>query len=490
MSEYQPTIGLEIHSILKTRTKMFCDSINDPEEKEPNKNVCPVCLGHPGTLPVINRQAVEHVIRVGLALGGKINPVAKFDRKNYFYPDLPKGYQISQYDQPIVLGGELLGVRVRRVHLEEDAGRLVHESGSMDHGSNDLGSKIQGSSLVDYNRAGVPLMELVTEPDLRSAEQVAEFARELQRILRYLGVSEADMEKGQMRIEANVSLNMGPKVELKNINSFRAVGGAIAYELARQEEVLRSGGKVVHETRGWNDAKQETYSQRSKEEAHDYRYFPDPDLPPFETKSFDIEGLRAGLPEMPAQKRARFASEFGLNEAQSAFLADSKELSDFFESAVSELGAEKEPHIQGEKKPAHLVYNYLTSDLLGYLAEKEQTLKETKITPENLADLVALISEGKIMSRQAKDILRKTAETGEDPREILEMEDLGMVSDESEIAKAVSEVVNENPKAVEDYRKGKEASIQFLVGQAMKKLKGRGNPDQLREILTNSLGKA
>ncbi len=485
--KYQPTIGLEIHSILKTRTKMFCDSVNDPEEKEPNKNTCPICLGHPGCLPTINRDAVQAVIRVGLALGGKINPISKFDRKNYFYPDLPKGYQISQYDQPLVLGGELMGVRLRRIHLEEDAGRLIHESGNMDHESKGPGSKIQGSSLVDFNRAGVPLMELVTEPDFRSAEQVTEFARELQRILRYLGVSEADMEKGQLRIEANVSLNMGPKVELKNINSFRAVNGAIAYELKRQKEVLESGGQVAHETRGWDDIKQTSYSQRSKEEAHDYRYFPEPDLPPFETAGFDIEVLRAGLPEMPRAKEARFAREFGLSGTQAAILVDDKPLADFFEAAVSELASETEPHAASEKKPAQLIYNYLTSDLLGYLSEKGETLAETKMTPENLADLVAMIVAGKIMSRQAKDILRRSAETGEDPETILESEGLSTISDQGELVTAIAEVIAENPKAVEDYKKGKEASMQFLVGQAMKKLKGRSDPAQLRNLLTNVL---
>lgn len=494
MSDYQPTIGLEVHSILKTRTKMFCDSVNDPEEREPNKNVCPVCLGHPGTLPTINKKAVEQVLRVGLALGSKINPVTKFDRKNYFYPDLPKGYQISQYDQPLVLGGELNGVRIRRVHLEEDAGRLIHESRSMNHESEESDSrfKTQDSSLVDFNRAGVPLMELVTEPDLCSAEQVVEFARDLQRILRYLGASEADMEKGQMRIEANVSLNMGPPVELKNINSFKAVGAAIAYEIERQKEVLERGEKVAHETRGWDEAKQTTFSQRTKEEAHDYRYFPEPDLPPFETKLFDIEGLRAGLPELPRVKQARFEKEFELSSSQAMLLVDDKHLADFFEAAVSELGADK-PALRslgegGEKKPAHLLFNYLTSDLTGLLAEKGEMLKESKITPENLADLVIMIVEGGIMSRQAKDILRKMAETGEDPRAILRTENLETVKDEGEIAGVIQEVIRENSKAVEDYKKGKAASVQFLVGQAMKKLRGRGNPESLREAFKKFLG--
>ena len=298
--DYKPTIGLEIHAELKTRTKMFCDSLNDPDEKHPNVNVCPVCLGHPGTLPAANKQAIEHVIKVGLALGGKINPVSKFDRKNYFYPDLPKGYQISQYDEPLVLGGDLLGVRIRRIHLEEDTGRLLHES------SPSAGSG-RPASLVDFNRAGVPLMELVTEPDIKSANEAINFSKELQLIFRYLGVSEANMEKGELRVEANVSLNKGTKVELKNINSFAAVRGAIAYELKRQSEVLESGGKVEQETRGWDDGKKKTVSQRTKEEAHDYRYFPEPDLPPFETNVFGIENLKISIPELPKEKRTRLA---------------------------------------------------------------------------------------------------------------------------------------------------------------------------------------
>ncbi len=295
MGDYQATIGLEVHAELKTRTKMFCDSLNDPDEKHPNVNVCPVCLAHPGTLPVANRRAIEHMIRVGLALDGTINAVTKFDRKNYFYPDLPKGYQISQYDQPLVSGGALRNIRITRVHLEEDTATLAHTD---------------GASLVDFNRSGVPLMELVTEPDFRSADEVVDFARELQLILRYLGVSDANMEKGQMRIEANVSLNMGTKVELKNINSFKAVHDAVAYELQRQEGAIKAGEKIHQETRGWDEAGQKTFSQRSKEEAHDYRYFPEPDLPSFETKEFGIDRLRDELPELPAQKRKRFMEEY------------------------------------------------------------------------------------------------------------------------------------------------------------------------------------
>jgi aspartyl-tRNA(Asn)/glutamyl-tRNA(Gln) amidotransferase subunit B len=518
--DYQPTIGLEVHVELKTKTKMFCDCPNDPAEKHPNHNVCPVCLGHPGTLPVINKEAVKSVIRVGLALGGKINPITKFDRKNYFYPDLPKGYQISQYDQPIVLGGKLQGVRLRRVHLEEDTGTLIHETRE----------GRQRGSLVDFNRAGIPLMELVTEPDITSAEQAVKFSKELQLILRYLGVSEAEMEKGQMRIEANVSLQdprwkynegfglrseewlysgdpeagdrppLNAKVEIKNINSFKAVSAAIAYELARQKEILEKGGTIKHETRGWEEAKQETVSQRSKEEAHDYRYFPEPDLPPIETSVFNIEELRASLPELPAQKLARFQREFNLSEKQAALLIEDNPLADFFEEAVSELATRDElTTSQVAKSSEELLFNYLTSDLRGLMNEAGIGFNELssgggpalggKINPEQLAHLVDLIADGKIMSRQAKDILRKMFETGEDPENILLAEGLHTVSGEAELQKIVEEVLAENPQAVADYKKGKAASLQFLIGKAMKKLKGRGNPETLRTLLEKRLAR-
>ncbi len=497
--DYKPTIGLEVHAELKTKTKMFCDCPNDPMEHHPNHNVCPVCLGHPGTLPVINKEAVKSVIRVGLALGGKINPITKFDRKNYFYPDLPKGYQISQYDQPIVLGGELQGVRLRRVHLEEDTGTLIHESWNMNHETQKKDSrfKIQGSSLVDFNRAGIPLMELVTEPDITSAEQAVKFSKELQLILRYLGVSDADMEKGQMRIEANVSLGemrngkleMGTKVEIKNINSFKAVGAAIAYEIERQKEVLEKEETVKHETRGWDDAKQKTFSQRSKEEAHDYRYFPEPDLPPFEpAEVFDIEELKTSLPELPAQKLERFQGEFGLSEKQAILLIEKKNLAEFFEQAVSELATRDELSTsQVDRNSQELLFNYLTSDLLGLMNEAAVGFEESKINPERLAHLVDLIADGKIMSRQAKDILRKMFETGEDPENILTTEGLHTVSEEGELEKVATEVLAENPQAVADYKKGKAQSSQFLIGKAMGKLKGRGNPEVLRIIFEKRL---
>ncbi len=468
---HKPTIGLEIHAELTTRTKMFCDSLNDPEEKHPNVNVCPVCLGHPGTLPVPNREAIEHVIKAGLALGGAVSATTKFDRKNYFYPDLPKGYQISQYDQPLIAGGALNGVRIRRIHLEEDTGTLMHEG---------------GASLIDYNRSGVPLMELVTEPDLTSADDVANFARELQLILRYLGVSAANMEKGEMRIEANVSLNMGTKVELKNINSFRAVHDAVEYELARQEEVLARGGTIAPETRGWDEAKRATVAQRSKEEAHDYRYFPEPDIPPFETAAFEPESLRAALPEMPAAKRARLVNEFGLAPAQADMLAAEPALANFFEEAVSELREMAADEAASSSAIATL-YNYLTSDLRGLMNQEGIGFAELKVNPEHLAHLAALIDEKSITTRQAKDVLAKMFATGADPEEIVKTENVGVVSDMGEVEAVVLAIIAENRAAVSDYKKGKTASLQFLIGKAMAKLKGRAQPDMLREIFTRNL---
>ena len=464
----QPTIGLEIHVELKTKTKMFCDSPNDPDEKHPNHNVCPICLGQPGTLPVINKKAVESVIQAGLAMGGTINKLAKFDRKNYFYPDLPKAYQISEFDEPIVTGGMLKGVRIRRIHLEEDTGRLIHDESS-------------DSSLVDYNRAGVPLMELVTEPDIHTAEDAIAFARELQLILRYLGISSADMEKGEMRIEANISLNMGTKAEVKNINSFRAVEGAIAYELKRQEKVLVAGEKVNHETRGWNEAEKKTVSQRSKEEAHDYRYFPEPDLPPFETTALDLEKLKVDLPELPQEKRERFKKEFELEDSKIEIFVSDRSLAEFFEEAVSELRA------LDSSASINTLVNYLLSDLVGLMNLNGVKFGEGKIDPEHLAHLIFLIGEGTIGSRQAKDVLKRMFETGLDPEAIIKEEGLETVSDSGELNQVIEKIISENAKAVEDYKKGKLPSLQFLIGKAMAELRGRANPDTLFELFIEKL---
>ncbi len=508
-SRYQPTIGLEIHAELKTRTKMFCDSLNDPEETRPNVNVCPVCLAHPGCLPTMNREAVEDVIKVGLALHGDIAPFTKFDRKNYFYPDLPKGYQISQYDQPLVAGGNLQGIRITRVHLEEDTGTLIHRienpaSASPSRNASDergkatagtRGSRIEEATLVDFNRAGVPLMELVTEPDIRDAETAVRFAKELQMILRYLGVSDANMEKGQMRVEVNISVApadgpLGTKVEVKNIASFKAVEGAILYETKRQIEALEKGEKLVQETRGWDDAKRVTVSQRSKENANDYRYFPEPDLPPFETAVFDLPRLKASLPELPAARRIRFASEYGLADAQAELLVEDKRMADYYEAAASELAErEEEEHEDkaGRKKAKLLLFNYLTTDLRGIMLARGATFAGLKVTPENLAELVDMIADGKIASRQAKDILGIMVARGGDPEDIMREEKLETVSDSGELDAAIQEVIAENAKAVADYKAGKEASMQFLVGQAMRKLRGRGEPNARRELFIRHL---
>lgn len=451
---------------------MFCDSLNDPDEKHPNVNVCPVCLGHPGALPTINKLAVQHVIKVGLALEGKPNAQTKFDRKNYFYPDLPKAYQISQSGQPLMLGGTLKGIQINHIHLEEDAGKLIHDDAS-------------GETLVDYNRASVPLMELVTEPDIHSAEDAVAFMKELQLVLRYLGASDADLERGQMRADANISISandkLGTRAEVKNLNSFNAVFQAINYEIKRQTEILEKGEAVHQETRGWDDAKQKTVSQRSKEEAQDYRYFPEPDLPPFETSVFDIEKLRLSLPELPEQKRIRFAKEYGLDAKQADILVGEPPLANFFEEAVSELKEQLPDASQAT------LYNYLTSDLRGLMNQSGTRFADLKIEPEHLAHLAALIEEKKVTSRQAKDILAKMFGTGADPTEIMQNENIGISSDMGEIEVVVIAVIAENKAAVDDYRKGKTASMQFLIGKAMAQLKGRARPEMLKELLERNL---
>lgn len=479
--EYTPTIGLEVHAELATRTKMFCDSLNDPDEKHPNVNVCPVCLGHPGALPTINKQAVEHVIRVGLALGGVPNEQTKFDRKNYFYPDLPKAYQISQSGQPLIVGGTLRSIKINHIHLEEDAGKLIHDDAS-------------GDTLVDYNRGGVPLMELVTEPDIHTAEDAVAFMKELQLVLRYLGASDADLERGQMRADANISVSatpgkLGTRAEVKNLNSFNSVAQAIAYEIKRQTELLERGETVKQETRGWDDVHQKTTSQRSKEEAQDYRYFPEPDLPPFETSVFDIETMRDELPELPAAKRVRFASEYGLDAKQADIFVGEPALANFFEEAVSELKEQPdEAGAGGERAGVATLYNYLTSDLRGLMNAAGTTFAQLKIQPEHLAHLAALLETKKLTSRQAKDILARMFETGADPTEVVKSENIGVSEDSGEIEAVVAAVIAENKVAVDAYRGGKTASLQFLIGQAMRTLKGRARPEMLKEIFEKQLG--
>ncbi len=470
---YIPTIGLEIHVELKTHTKMFCGCKNDPYETRPNTNVCPICLAHPGVLPTMNEEAIKSVVKVGYALESKIADHSHFDRKSYFYPDLPKGYQISQYEEPLVEGGMLKGVRITRVHLEEDTGTLGHDK--------------EGMSLVDYNRAGVPLMELVTEPDIHTPEEAVAFGKALQRILRYLGVSDANMEQGQMRVEANISVRkeegegFGTKVEVKNLNSFRAVEGAIRYELKRQEEALERGEKVVQETRGWDEKKQITISQRSKESAHDYRYFPEPDLPPLDLTKWNREEIKNLLPELPEAKYHRFINEFGCTPAQAEILTEDKSVADYFENAVSEFQEKK------ENASCSTLINYYLNDLLGLLKEKKITISESKITPEHFAHFVALIDEGKLLSRLAKDLLKQMADTGEDPETLLEQSGVQVIGDENTLKLIVEEIIGVHPKVVEDYKKGKTSALQFLVGQGMAKTKGQADPSVLRALFEKLL---
>ncbi len=473
---YIPTIGLEIHAELKTKTKMFCSCKNDPDEKKPNTNVCPVCLGHPGTLPVINKSAVELMIKIGLALRGKITSHSQFDRKSYFYPDLPKGYQISQYEHPIVQEGFLRDVRITRVHLEEDAGRLVH-SGAASYG-------LQAASLVDFNRAGLPLMELVTEPDIHNADEAVSFAKSLQEILRYLDASDANMEKGQMRIEANVSIakeetKLGTKVEVKNINSFKAVHDAIRYEIERQSGLLDEGKKIIQETRGWDDVKNTTVSQRAKEEANDYRYFPDPDLPPLDLSVFEIKKIKGELPELPDEKRYRFIEEYALSKDLIEILVSEREFADYFEEAASELRG------RTTKPDYRLLANYITSDLRGLINAENGMLKKTP--PEHLAHLVFLIQEGKLTSRLAKDLLAKMSETGDDPENLMKSEGMEALSDEGELRKIIEEVIIKNEKSAADYKKGKQNALQFLIGQVMAKTKGKAEPGLTKTILEKLL---
>ncbi len=469
---------------------MFCSCLNDPLETNPNKNVCPICLAHPGVLPTINKSAIEGVLKLGIALNGETLPHSRFDRKSYFYPDLPKGYQISQYELPLVEGGELLGISIRRIHLEEDTAKLLHDG---EH------------SLVDFNRAGVPLIELVTEPVIESAEGALEFAKEVQLILRYLDISDADMEKGQMRVEANVSIrpnierietnekrivlkdegSLGTKVELKNINSFRAVKNALAYEIDRQRELLEKGEKVIQETRGWNEAKGVTVSQRGKEEAHDYRYLPEPDLPPMEfmtSEVVNLEELRLALPELPQAKRERFKGEFSLPEKQIDVLVGDRYLAEYFEEAVSELATFDE-----ERTGIKLLVNYLTSDLVGLINETGANIREIKATPANFAELVNLVRKGEVSSRIAKDVLREMTTTGLNPTDIIKEKELTQISDEAGIRELAEEVIAENEDAVASYKKGKANALQFLAGQVMAKAKGRANPQIAQAILKRIL---
>lgn len=468
--EFEPVIGLEIHVQMDTKTKMFCSC---PVEfgAEPNSNVCPVCLGLPGSLPVINRRAVEFAIRAGLALNCQINTKSIFARKNYFYPDLPKGYQISQYEEPIAVNGwlEVGGkrIRIRRLHIEEDAGKNIHE-----------GSK----TLVDLNRAGTPLMEIVTEPDIDSPQLAREFLEKLRNIMRYTGVSRADMEKGQLRCDINLSIRpkgskeFGTRVEIKNVNSFRFVQKAIEAEMERQIKLVLSGQKVVQETRTFDPSTGLTHPMRSKEEAEDYRYFPDPDLLPLVVPVEWIEEIKRTMPELPEERFQRFVKDYSLDEYSARVLTDNKELGDFFEDALK--------HYNKEPK---LVANWLLNDLLGNLSEVGKDIEDSPVSPKGLAELVRLIKEGVLSSKLAKEVLKEMVATGKDPNEVVEEKGLKQVSDEGQIRAFIEEVLKENPKEVERYRSGEEKVFGFLVGQVMKKAKGKANPQVVNKLLREML---
>jgi aspartyl-tRNA(Asn)/glutamyl-tRNA(Gln) amidotransferase subunit B len=488
MPKYKATIGMEVHVELKTASKMFCGCKNGMGlEHEPNINICPVCTGQPGTLPVPNRKAVEFVQMMGVALGCELAKSSKFDRKNYFYPDLPKGYQISQYDQPFCGRGSLnidgKKIGITRVHLEEDTGKLIHPKGT-DH------------TLVDFNRAGVPLMELVTEPDITSGEEARNFCQKLQQICRYLGISDADMEKGLMRCEANISLYKegegklsGTKVEVKNINSFKFVEKAINFEIERQTEALERGEKIVQETRGWDANKGETISQRTKESAHDYRYFPEPDIPPFEFDEKYFADIKSALPEMPDHKIDRFKKEYDLPEADVAVITLDKDLSEYFEQVSSEIEEKiscQEYKVE-KQKTLKLAANYMITELRKYLAESGQHVEKIKITPENYAEFICIVAAGKINSSAAQTVLKAMYATGADPSQVIAEKNLEQMSDDKELEKIVEEILAKNDKSVADYKAGKKNALKFLMGQVMLATKGKADPQKVQEILKEKL---
>ncbi|OGE76196.1 MAG: glutaminyl-tRNA synthase (glutamine-hydrolyzing) subunit B [Candidatus Doudnabacteria bacterium RIFCSPHIGHO2_02_FULL_48_21] len=490
MAKFEQIIGLEIHVQLKTKSKMFCGCRNNPDEIEPNRNICEICTGQPGVLPVVNREAIRKALMVGLALDCEIPEYSKFDRKNYFYPDLPKGYQISQFDQPVCAAGKVTihhdgkekEIRITRAHLEEDAGKLIHDG---------------ATTLVDLNRAGVPLQEIVTEPDFRLPSEAKIFLQNLRNTVRYLGVSDADMEKGHLRCDANISLRsvgeegLPPyKIEIKNLNSFKAVEAALHYEIKRQTEALEAGETFMNQTRGWDDAKGITVEQRTKEAAHDYRYFPEPDLPIMRFLREEVEAVRVQLPELPHQKAQRFGAEFGLAAKDIEVLINDKSLASYFEDVVSELmewfAAER---LEGdEKKLAKLASNWISGDLQAMLKESGSGVRDSKVSAENLAELIKMIHKNEISTTAAKKILEVMFTTGGDPSHIAEDEGLGQVSDEGAIAAAVDKVISENEKVVADYRSGKKQALGFLVGKVMAEMKGKANPKIASKLLADKLG--
>jgi aspartyl-tRNA(Asn)/glutamyl-tRNA(Gln) amidotransferase subunit B len=478
IAKYEPVIGLEVHVQLATRTKIFCGcptSFAAP----PNTNVCPVCLGMPGALPVLSRQAVELAIEAALALNCTVNPRSVFARKNYFYPDLPKGYQISQYDQPLAehgyvdieVHGEHKRIGVTRVHMEDDAGKSIHD------GFKDS----DRYTYVDLNRSGTPLIEIVSEPDIRSADEAYAYVTELKQVLQYLDVSTCDMEKGHLRCDANVSVRLrgaekfGTKAEVKNLNSFRFLKMAVDQEIARQVALIESGGRVMQETRLFNVETGETVGMRSKEHAHDYRYFPEPDLVPLRVSEAWMQRIRQAAPELPASRRKRFLETHGLREYDAQVLTQTRAMSDYFEKAAAVAG------------DARAAANWVMGDLAGLLKQEGKEITESPVTPENLGSLVALITQGKISGKLAKEIFVKMFAGGESPEAIMERDGLRQINDEGALGKIIDEVIAANPKQVEQYRGGKATVIGFLVGQAMKASRGQADPSTVNRMLKEKL---
>ena len=485
--EYETVIGLEVHVQLQTQSKMFCSCRADYQTAPANQRVCPVCLGLPGTLPVVNRKAVEYTIMTGLALGCRIPEYTKFDRKNYPYPDLMKGYQISQYDLPLALdghlefetGGQAYNVGIERVHLEEDVAKLHH------HPSADG----QGYSLVDVNRSGVPLMEVVSKPDMRSAEEAREYLTTLHSILQYLDVSTANLQDGSFRCDANISLRpkgrerLGSKAEVKNMNSFRSVFLALKYEEERQRKILDRGERVAQETRGWVEERNATVSQRSKEQAHDYRYFPEPDLPPLTIDREWVEEIQGRLPELATQRRARFVEQYRIPEKDAGLLTNSKDMADFYESAVA-AGLRRNGDDEGLAKS---VSNWVFGDLSRLLNLENTGIGESKVTPDYLAELVDLVDRGEINTNTAKDVLEQVFQDGNSPAQVVAKKGYSQIDDSSVVEAAVAAAIEANPKALEDYRGGKSAAAKFLVGQVMKNTKGQAKPDLVNQLVEASL---
>ena len=486
LDRYEAVIGIEIHCQLKTASKMFCGCSTQIEGAAPNSHCCPVCLGLPGTLPTINKRAVEWVIATGFAIDGEVATTTRWDRKNYFYPDIPKGYQISQYQLPLVANGKLtfdtsdgpFTVRVRRAHLEEDTGRLIHE----DQGGRKV--SLARRSLIDFDRSGMPLMEIVTEPDIRTGEQARRYAEELRLLMRTIGASDAEMENGQMRVEANVSIRplgreaFGTRVEVKNMNSMRSVERAIAYEIVRQAELIDGGGKVTMETRGWDDGSQSTYHMRPKEEENDYRYFPEPDLPPLLTTPEWLAEIKARLPELPAVRRTRYQTEFGLSEYDSSVLVNEAAATTMFEGALA----------AGAGVPPKLLANWVTGEYMR-LAKGDGAAADRAV-PAELAALVKLVADGAISGTNAKEVFAEHFETGAPVAAIVEARGFRQISDAGALGAAIDTVLAANPDAVADYRAGKGAAVGFLVGQVMKATRGQANAAMAQTALRERLDRS